>query len=66
MATQVFPESELTRDSIQLVGIDETQLIEHEKELKLKKKKEEKEIIEYLKLESKFIDSKEKLTKKEL
>jgi hypothetical protein len=47
----------LTRDSIEVVEIEEATLIEHEKEMIIKKKEKEKAFDTFLKEESKFIDT---------
>ena len=66
VSSQVYPDSLLNRDSVELVGIDQQQLIDHEKELLIKKKEQEKATREYLKGESKFIDKNSTQTKKDL
>lgn len=65
-ASTVYPESQLVREAVELVGVEEQQLLDHEKELLLKKKQQEKETNEYLRAESKFIDNKENQTQKTL
>lgn len=62
----MYPDSQLSRESVELVGIDQQQLIDHEEELLIKKKNQEKATKEYLQGESKFIDQKESQTKKDL
>lgn len=56
----------LTRDSIEVVEIEEATLIEHEKEMIIKKKEKEKAFDTFLKEESKFIDTVDSQTRKDL
>jgi hypothetical protein len=46
----------LSRDSVELVGVDQQQLLDHEKELLIKKKEQERATKEYLKGEASFIE----------
>lgn len=65
-ASTVYPDSQLVRDSVELVGIDEQQLIDHEKELVAKRKQAEKDQAAYLKGEARFIEKQEVQTAKDL
>lgn len=55
---RIFPEHHLTKNSIELVAIDQKQLAQKEKENALREKEKERQAMALLKDDHRFIDKK--------